>query len=209
MSGAALHEPWRSLRRQREAASFGTWVFLAGEALFFGGLILAFLATRVRYPEAFATAARETDVVLGTVNTALLLTSSLTAAVAAEAARAGLRRPVLWGFGLTLALGLGFLGVKGIEYAADFGKYLVPGPGFALRETPPAQLFFAFYWVMTGLHALHMAAGLALLGLFLVQAARRTRPLASPAYEAGVLYWHLVDVVWVFLYPLLYLAGRA
>lgn len=205
---AALREPWDSLRRQREAASFGTWVFLGSEALLFAALILAFAANRALHPEAFAIAGRETNVAYGAANTLVLLTSSLTMAVGAEAARAGLRTLALRALGLTLALGLAFLAIKGFEWREDIREHLWPGPGFKL-ENPEAQLFFALYWIMTGLHALHLAGGIGAVGWLSWQAWRRDRPLRSPAFEAAALYWHLVDVVWVFLYPLLYLGGRA
>ncbi|WP_342452802.1 cytochrome c oxidase subunit 3 [Pararoseomonas indoligenes] len=207
MSGA-LREPWRSLRRQREAAAFGTWIFLGGEAMLFAGLILAFAVMRALHPAGFILAGRETEVALGTANTAILLTSSLTMAVAAEAARAELRRATLWGMGLTLALGAAFLAVKGFEWSSDLEKHLFPGDGFALAE-PSAQIFFALYWIMTSLHAMHMLGGMTVVAWLGWQAWRRARPLRSPAFEAAALYWHLVDIVWIVLYPLLYLGGRA
>lgn len=208
MSGGALREPWHSLRRQREAASFGMWLFLASEALLFGGLILAFIATRWFHPAAFAAAGREADIVYGTANTLLLLTSSLTVAVGAQAARAGLPRLAGRALGLTLALGLAFLCLKGLEWRADLAKGLWPGPGFAL-EQPAARFAFAFYWLLTGLHGLHLLGGLSAIAWLAGQAALGRRPWRSPAFEAAALYWHLIDVVWVFLYPLLYLDGRA
>ena len=214
MSGAAaatqpdaLREPWGSIRRQREAASFGTWVFLASEALLFSGLILAFAFNRATHPDAFLAAGRETDVVFGTANTLVLLTSSLTMAVGAEAARAGARRWALPALALTVLLGLAFLTIKGFEWRQDFHEHLFPGAGFKLDQ-PAAQLFFALYWCMTALHGLHVTGGLALISFLTWQGWRGARPLDSPAYEAAALYWHLVDIVWVFLYPLLYLGGR-
>lgn len=208
MSASALHKPWHSPRREREAAQFGTWVFLGSEMMFFGGALLAYAWYRSLWPEAFAAAGRETDIVLGTANTALLLTSSLTMAAAAEGARAGLRRLVLWALVLTAALGLAFLVVKGFEYRADIEKHLVPGSGFGLPD-PRTQIFFGVYWLLTGVHALHLAIGMGLVTVMLVGAWRGTRPLASPAYEGVGLYWHLVDLVWIVLFPLLYLVGRA
>src|SRR4051812_12966497 len=146
---AILREPWRSLPRQREAATLGIWAFLASELLFFGALILAYAICRIEHPVAFMAAARETDVVYGTVNTALLLTSSLTMAMAAQAADdRGNQRAIAALLGVTAALGGAFLVIKGLEYAEDIDKGLVPGPGFALSQ-PGAQLFFALYWVMT------------------------------------------------------------
>jgi cytochrome c oxidase subunit III len=215
----ALREPWLSLHRQRQAAGFGMWVFLASEALFFGGLLLTYAAYRTLYPDAFAAAARETNIVFGTVNTAVLLTSSLTMAAAAEAAEAAeaapsaaaadrLRRLVLHCLAATACLGLAFLVVKGFEYAEDIREHLVPGAGFKLDD-PRAQVFFAFYWVSTVVHAIHLSVGIGVVTTLAVQAWRGTRSLASPAFEGAALFWHLVDIIWIFLYPLLYLPGRA
>jgi cytochrome c oxidase subunit 3 len=209
-SDLALREPWESLPRQREAATFGIWIFLASELLFFGGLFLGYTVCRVLYPHAFAEAGRETDIWYGTVNTAVLLTSSLTMAVAAGAGEAGLRRTALWCFGATIALGAAFLIFKGFEYNEDLIERLWPGPGFKLQEEPAAQLFFAFYWVMTGLHAVHLTIGMCLIGRLWFLTYRRRLPLEkSPQVEVTALYWHLIDVIWIFLYPILYLGGRA
>jgi cytochrome c oxidase subunit 3 len=208
MSGAALHKPWRSPRREREASEFGLWVFLGSEIMFFSCALTGYAVYRVLWPEAFAAAGREANILYGTLNTALLLTSSLTMAAAAEGARAELRRLTLVCLGLTLALGLAFLVVKGLEYAEDIEKHLVPGPGFRLAE-PQAQVFFAFYWLLTGVHALHMTIGLGIVSTLLAQAWRGSRPLRSPAFEGAGLYWHFVDLVWIILYPLLYLMGRS
>jgi len=208
-AAAARHKPWRSLRREREAASFGTWIFIGSEAMFFAGALLGYAVYRTLWPEAFAEAGRETNLVYGTVNTALLLTSSLTMAVAAEGARARLRRLTLICLAATAVLGLAFLVVKGLEYREDIHKHLVPGPGFKLAGTPAAQIFFAFYWLATGVHALHLSIGIVIVGTLLVQAWRGASPLASPAFESAGLYWHFVDLVWIFLYPLLYLVGRS
>ncbi|RYJ04508.1 MAG: cytochrome c oxidase subunit 3 family protein [Acetobacteraceae bacterium] len=205
---AALHKPWRSLRRERESAAFGTWVFIASEAMFFGAALLAYAIYRSLWPEAFAVAARETGIAYGTLNTALLLTSSLTMAAAAEGARAGLRRLALGCLAATVALGLAFLAVKGLEYREDIHKHLLPGADFRLAE-PQAQIFFAFYWLLTGVHALHLSIGIGIAALLMIQAWRGSRPLASPGFEALGLYWHFVDLVWIFLYPLLYLGGRS
>ncbi|MDB5413242.1 MAG: cytochrome [Rubritepida sp.] len=204
----ALREPWRSLRRQREGVALGMWAFLGSEAMLFSALILALIAGRYLHGAAFAAASRETDIVYGTANTAILLTSSLTMAIAAEAAEAKLRRLALWGLAATLALGLGFLALKGLEWAEDIERHLWPGVGFAL-EAPASRLFFALYWIMTALHAVHVLAGLCLIAVMMVRLARRPATLESPALEATALYWHLVDCVWIFLFPLLYLGGRA
>jgi cytochrome c oxidase subunit 3 len=205
---AALQKPWRSLRRQREGATFGIWVFIGSEVMFFGAALLAYAVYRSLWPDAFAAAARETNITYGTVNTALLLTSSLTMAAAAEGARAGLRRLTLLCLAASVAFGIGFLVVKGFEYHEDITKHLVPGAGFRLDQ-PQAQIFFAFYWLLTGVHAVHLSTGIGIASTLAVQGWRGSRPLASPAFEALGLYWHFVDLVWVFLYPLLYLVGRS
>jgi len=204
-----LHEPWPSLERQKVAVSFGMWVFIASEVLFFGGLFLAYLHGRAHWPQGWAEAARRTDVALGTVNTALLLTSSALAALAALCARHAPRRalvaPLL---AATALLGLAFLGLKGVEWHDDWRKGLVPGPGFALAEVAGAQLFYVLYFVMTGLHGLHMVAGVAALGTLAHGWRRRRAWVDERRVEVGALYWHFVDIVWIFLYPLLYLVDR-
>lgn len=206
---AVLKEPWRDLARQREGATFGIWLFLASELLFFGALILAYTVCRIENPQAFAAAARETDIWYGTINTAILMTSSLTMAVAAQSADADLRRMALWCLATTAALGLAFLVVKGCEYAEDIEKHLVPGADFALPQ-PAAQLFFALYWLMTGLHAVHLTIGIALVSrLCLLGSCRRLTLRENPEVEVTALYWHLVDVIWIVLYPLIYLTGRS
>lgn len=205
-----LKEPWHDLARQREAATFGLWVFLASELLFFGGLILAYTVYRVGAPQAFAAAARETDIWYGTINTAVLLTSSLTMAVAAQSAEeGGARRRIVRCLTATAALGLIFLVLKGFEYAEDIRNGLVPGPGFALEERA-AQLFFALYWVMTGVHAVHLTIGIGLVSrLALLGWRDRLQLTNNPEVEATALYWHLVDIIWIVLYPLIYLPGRS
>lgn len=215
---ARLREPWSDLEtdhetafaRQRNGATFGIWVFLASEALFFGALFLTYTATRLAHPEAFAAAGRETNIVYGTLNTAILLTSSLTMAVASQAAEKGLfRRLTLWCLAATAALGLAFLVVKGFEYREDIEKHLVPGAHFALMQAP-AQLFFAFYWLVTVVHAIHLSIGIGLVARLIVKGRRDPDFLKeNPQVEVTALYWHLVDLVWVFLYPMLYLPGRS
>ncbi|GJE26654.1 cytochrome c oxidase subunit 3 [Methylobacterium organophilum] len=213
-----LREPWdelalpeaQALARQRAGAAFGIWVFLASEVLFFGALFLLYAALRLEHSQAFLAAARETNLVYGTINTVLLLTSGLGAAVAAQAAEDGrLRRMTLWCLAATLALGLAFLVVKGLEYREDIERHLVPGARFALPEGP-AQLFFGFYWLSTVLHAIHLSIGLGLLARLLWKGAREPDFLVgNPQVEVATLYWGFVDLVWIFLYPVLYLAGRA
>jgi cytochrome c oxidase subunit 3 len=204
-----LRPPWKELTRQREGATFGIWVFLASELLFFGSLLLLYTAYRVANSDVFIIAGRETDLWYGTVNTAVLMTSSLTMAVAAQAAEADMRRLAIWGLGATVVLGLMFLVFKGFEYAEDVEKHLVPGAYFALKE-PAAQIFFALYWIMTAVHAIHLSIGLGLVGrLAIFGALRRVELRENPQVEVTALYWHLVDVIWIILYPLIYLMGRS
>jgi cytochrome c oxidase subunit 3 len=208
---ALLREPWFDFGRQREAGKFGIWVFLASETLFFGALMLTYTVCRIEHPDAFAAAGRETNIWYGTINTALLLTSSLTMAVAAQAAEAPvrLRRLVVACLIATALLGIAFIVIKGFEYKEDIDKHLVPGSGFALPQAG-AQLFYGFYWLVTSVHAIHLSIGIALVGrLFWVLIRRELPAKDNPEIEVTALYWHLVDIVWIFLYPLIYLPGRA
>ena len=206
---AFLRPPWESLDRQHLAVSFGMWVFLSGEILLFAGLFAGYAVYRDVHPAGFLAAARQTDIMFGTVNTAILMTSSLSLAVAGRAAHVRLFGAARLLVLVTMALGLVFLVLKGFEYRADIERHLVPGPDFPLPQ-PGAMLFFSLYWVMTGIHALHVSGGLAALGRLLI--ASRNNPAwlsGSASEEATALYWHLVDVIWIILYPLLYLAGRS
>ena len=204
---SALREPWPDLTRQREAVTFGVWAFLASEVLFFGGLFLGYTVYRNLYPEAFLTAARETDIFYGTLNTAILLTSSLTMAVAERGAQGGFRRMALWCLAATALLGVAFLISKGFEYHDDIAKGLIPGPNFPLHPAQ-TQIFWAFYWVMTGVHAIHLTIGVGIVTTVMVLLWLRNTLPESPTFEGVALYWHLVDVIWVILLPLLYLVGR-
>ena len=204
----ALHEPWPSLNRQKEAVSFGVWVFLASEVLFFGGLFLAYTLYRNIYPHGFVAAARETEIFFGTFNTAVLMTSSLTMAVAVRAAESDMRRLTFWCLVATAALGVVFLVAKGFEYHDDIVNRLVPGPNFKLHEQG-AEIFWAFYWIATGVHAIHLTVGIVIVGTVAAMLHWRSVPLVGPKYEGVALYWHLVDIIWIILLPLLYLVGRA
>jgi cytochrome c oxidase subunit III len=197
--------------QQREAASLGMWVFLVTEVMFFGGLFLAYVVYRWSFPRAFAAASRELDIVLGTTNTAVLIASSLTMALAVRSAQRGKRRPLVLFLLLTMVLGSAFLGIKTYEYHHKFVEGLVPGAAFHFEgpEAAHAEIFFCLYFAMTGLHALHMIIGLGVLAVMLVLGARgRFGPLYHNPVECSGLYWHFVDIVWIFLFPLLYLVGR-
>ena len=206
-----IREPWWQFSRQREAGKFGIWVFLASEVLFFGALMLTYAVCRIEHSAAFAAAGRETNVWYGTINTAVLLTSSLTMAVAAQSAasRQPLRRLVLACLLATALLGAAFMVIKGFEYKEDIDKHLVPGAQFALPQAG-AQLFYGLYWLVTGVHAVHLSIGIALVCRLVLLGYRRKIQLGqNPQIEVTALYWHLVDIVWIFLYPLIYLPGRS
>jgi cytochrome c oxidase subunit 3 len=213
---AAAHHPalahhFEDLGQQKEAATLGMWVFLVTEVLFFGGLFLAYCVYRTWYPDAFAAASRELDVVLGSVNTGVLITSSLTMALAVHAAETGKRRQLLLFLLATMILGGVFLGVKGFEYYHKVVEHHVPGENFVFEADylGHAQIFFSLYFVMTGLHALHMVIGLGILAWMLWWSYRGTITPEYPSpIEISGLYWHFVDIVWIFLFPLLYLLGR-
>jgi cytochrome c oxidase subunit 3 len=203
-----LREPWEELHRQREAATFGMWLFLMSEMLFFGGLFLAFAFSRALNMQAFVAAARETNLVYGGGNTFVLVTSSLTITLASRAADLGRGRLAARLLTATAALCVAFLVIKGFEYRDDIERHLLPGTDFRLSEVA-AQLFFGFYWVMTGIHAIHLAVGVGLVSrLAWLLAGERISP-ATPQIEAASLFWHLVDAFWIVLFPLLYVASRA
>jgi cytochrome c oxidase subunit III len=205
MQREGLQHHFHDIAQQERASSLGMWVFLAQEMLFFGGLFAGYTVYRLLHAEAFAEASRSLDVVLGGINTAVLIGSSLTVVFAVSASRAGatveLRR---WLLG-TIALGAVFLAIKAVEYAHKIHEGHVPGPGF--RGAPAEQLFFSFYFAMTGMHALHMIVGIGILAV-LVGRARQLGPERRAVVENFGLYWHFVDIVWIFLFPLLYLVGR-
>jgi cytochrome c oxidase subunit 3 len=214
-SSAATAEHWahqfESFDHQKEVSLLGMWVFLTTEILFFGGMFLAYSIYRHAYPGAFAAASHEMIVWAGTINTTVLITSSLTMALAVHAAAAGQRRALLLFLTITILLGFVFLGIKAYEYRTEYLEHHLPGSGFQF-EAPyaqPAQIFFSLYFMMTGLHALHMVIGI---GIMLVMMWLSWRGTITAAYSSPIeisgLYWHFVDIVWIFLFPLLYLVGR-
>jgi cytochrome c oxidase subunit 3 len=195
-----------------ELNRLGIWVFLASEVMFFGGLFLLYIVYRYMFPQAFAEASLHLDVVLGSINTGILLTSSFTMALAVNAVQRGQRRALILFLVLTMILGLAFLGIKGLEYLHKFQENLYPGGIFAYEGPQPlqARLFFSLYFGMTGLHAAHMLIGILVMGIlaFLAWRGRFSELEYAPIEMAG-LYWHFVDIVWIFLFPLLYLIHRA
>jgi cytochrome c oxidase subunit 3 len=197
--------------QQRDAATLGMWAFLANEVMFFGGLFTLYAVYRTLNPDGFAHASHHLDVTLGTINTAVLITSSLTMALAVWASQMGRRRMLLCCIALTAALGAVFLGIKGYEYWHKWHEHLVPGPYFRWSgpEAATAELFYSLYFALTGLHALHMVVGLGIMAWLLWMAwAGRVGPAYHTPVEISGLYWHFVDIVWIFLFPLLYLIGR-
>ena len=193
---------------QREGVGLGMWIFLASEMLFFGGLFVSYAVYRSFNEDAFRLASAHTQILYGSINTALLLTSSLTMTIALRAATAELRSLTLVCLGVTAALGIVFLACKGLEYREDLKEHLFPGPNFPL--SPPAtQIFWGLYWVMTGVHAVHLSVGIGVVLFVFVLFRRRVVPLQGSTMEGVALYWHFVDSVWIVLYPLLYLGGRS
>jgi cytochrome c oxidase subunit 3 len=207
-----LQHHFDDMEQQKEASTFGMWVFLVTEILFFGGLFLAYTIYRARFRGVFAEASGHLNVTLGGLNTLVLIASSLTMALAIWSAQVNKRKLIVVFLLITMALGSTFLVVKYFEYAEKFHHHLVPGPDFEQDYPGPnreqAQVFFALYFCMTGLHALHMIVGLSLLTYLLVPSwkGRYTSEWHNPLECCG-LYWHFVDIVWIFLFPLLYLIG--
>jgi cytochrome c oxidase subunit 3 len=213
LADAHAHHPKQqhhffSMEQQLEASILGMWVFLVTEIMFFGGLFMAYLVYRHAYPDAFLKGSNELNVYLGGLNTAVLICSSLTMALAVRSSQVGSRAGLLVNLVLTILLGSTFLVVKYFEYAAKFEHHLVPGPHFDPTLPYGTQLFFSLYFIMTGIHALHMVAGI---GLMLIILGMSWKGKFSPEYyfpvEISGLYWHFVDIVWIFLFPLLYLLG--
>jgi cytochrome c oxidase subunit 3 len=207
---AAVAHHFEDLEQQREANLLGMWTFLATEVLFFGGLFTVYMVYRAAYGQPFAAASHHLDIVLGTINTWVLLTSSLTVALAVHYAQLQRRREPAGLLALTLGLGLIFLVIKGLEYYHKFEENLVPGLNFQWAEgdAGPAQLFFSLYFVMTGLHAVHMIIGIAVAAVMAWFAWHGRYVAEYMPVELFGLYWHFVDIVWIFLFPLLYLINR-
>jgi cytochrome c oxidase subunit III len=197
--------------QQREVVTLGMWAFLITEVMMFGGLFLGYAVYRAKYPLAFIEGSHHLDIGLGAFNTVVLICSSLTMALAVHAAQLDRRKGTVLFLLLTILLGSVFLGVKVIEYTSKWEQNLVPGTHFAFPDpqaSEQVELFYSFYFAMTGLHAVHMIVGVALLGILAVLAWRGK--FSSKYYqpvEMSGLYWHFVDIVWIFLFPLLYLIG--
>lgn len=232
ISHPALQHHFETLEQQREAGTLGMWVFLVTEIMFFGGMFFAYTLYRTKFPEAFASASNHLSLQLGAINTVVLILSSLTMALAVYSAQIGKRRNLILFLVLTIGLGTTFLGIKAVEYRDKYVDHLIPGklipgnpfnpavaaPGdhdeHKLHLLPGAtvknvEMFYWIYFAMTGMHAIHMIIGVALLSVLLYFAWRgRYGPEYHNPVEISGLYWHFVDIIWIFLFPLLYLLGR-
>jgi len=218
--GPELRHHFASVEQQRDAASLGMWLFLATEIMFFGGLFLAYLVYRMWYYNEFAAGSRSLDITLGTVNTMVLICSSLTVALGVRAAQMGKRMLLVILLVLTLIFGLAFLGIKGVEWYQKYAEHHIPGHSFdasdLAKDYPQLpidqahdQIYFSLYFAMTGLHALHMIIGVGIFSFLLFYAWKgRYTPEYHTPVEIGGLYWHFVDIVWIYLFPLLYLIDR-
>lgn len=240
--GPELQHHFATAAQQKEAATLGMWVFLVTEVMLFGGIFMAYAVYRWAFPDIWAEAAYHLNTPLGTINTVVLLVSSLSVALAVSAAEAGKRTRVIQLLVVTMLLGLAFLGLKAYEYSEKFShcagystpaawvtnsnqhsvyECLVPGRAFLFPadkttgqsnaptvagQPTPHQLFFLLYFIATGLHAVHMLIGLSIMGylVFITWRGTISSTYFTPV-EIGGLYWHLIDIVWVFLFPLFYL----
>jgi cytochrome c oxidase subunit 3 len=207
-----LQHHFDDMGQQAEASTLGMWVFLVTEIMFFGGLFMAYLVYRHASPMGFQEASHHLNLYWGAANTVILIVSSLTMALAVRAAQTSqpAKTQVFW-LVWTMILGAAFLGIKAIEYTDKFTHHTVPGPFFQWDGLypKPAEQFYSLYFAMTGLHALHMVIGLGIMAVITYMARRKTfdSEYYTPVEVAG-LYWHFVDIVWIFLFPLLYLIGR-
>ena len=211
----ALRVQFDTAEQQKDASTLGMWIFLITEIMFFGGMFAAYTIYRNWYPNVFAIASSSLNAKIGAANTCILLFSSFTMVMAVRAGQLGKQKAIVWFLILTLIFGFAFLGVKAIEWNEKFEEHHIPGQaafhleGLSAGEQGHAQLFFSLYFAMTGLHALHMVIGAGIL-LFLILQARKgvyTADYYTPVDVAG-LYWHFVDIIWIFLFPLLYLIDR-
>jgi cytochrome c oxidase subunit III len=217
----ALRHHFADMQQQKNAASLGMWLFLVTEIMFFGGMFCAYLIYRLSYFNAFAAGSQQLSIAMGATNTAVLIVSSVTVVLAVKAAEAGKRKLLVAYLVVTVLLGMTFLVIKGFEYKEKFEKHHVPGASFSFTEkfddngqqipvnSKQAELFFSLYFAMTGMHALHMIIGCGLFtGLtILAWKGHYTNGYSTPIENAG-LYWHLVDIIWIYLFPLLYLISR-
>jgi len=207
----SLHEHYANLSQQADASKLGMWIFLATEVMFFGGMITGYVAYRNAYPAAFEAGSVHMLFLAGTLNTAILITASLFVALAVHAARQGRNKALVWFLAISMFLGICFLAIKGYEYYDHYVEHKVPTRSFQWDgpDARHAEMFFVLYFFLTGFHAIHMIVGVSILAV-IVYFARKGR--YTPEYhnpvENAALYWHFVDIVWIFLYPMLYLVGH-
>jgi cytochrome c oxidase subunit III len=207
----ALQHHFETLEQQKEASTLGMWIFIIQEVMFFGGLLMAYFLYRVWYHEAWVEGSQELDILLGGINTVVLIGSSLTMALAVRSAQVGSKKGTVNWLLLTMVLGTVFLVIKFFEYKHKFDLNHVPGANFVFEGPNAAQvqIFISLYFALTGLHALHMVIGFALLAVIAWMAHKdRFSPEWYTPVEMSGLYWHFVDIVWIFLFPLLYLVDR-
>lgn len=199
---------YEDLRHQSDTALIGMWLFLATEILFFGGFFFLYAVARLQDPSGFALGGHKANLLLGTINTVLLMSSSATLTVAERAIKAEWRRAARVAIVATLILGTAFLAVKGFEYHEDLSEHLFPTvPGFPFTAVGAIR-FWSFYWLITLIHAVHLTIGLAFVARLLWLDRLGTLGPRWMVAEVTTLYWHLVDIVWLLLWPLLYLVGR-
>ena len=208
-----LHEQYEDIDQQNESYVVGMWAFLVTEVMFFGALFVTYVLYRTRYQHDFWVSHLETNTTLGAINTTVLLTSSLSMALAVRASMLKERPKVLAGLAVTLLGAVTFLVIKYFEYIEKFAHHHYPGPSFI----PPAgasrggsEIFFSMYFAMTGLHGIHVVIGIIAIGT-LIYLWLRKRPIITEDYiptELVGLYWHFVDLVWIFLFPLYYLIPK-
>ncbi len=214
----ALQHHFADMEQQKETSTLGMWMFLLTEVMFFGGLFCAYLVYRATYYHAFVEGSQKMNITLGAVNTAVLICSSLSMALGVRAAQTGKTKLMIVLLLITILFGFGFLGIKAVEYHEHWTNHEFPGPNFHFETGDPAhpatdplhtEIYFSLYWAMTGLHATHMVVGVILVGWIVLVGLRGA---FSPEYynpvEVVGLYWHFVDLVWIYLFPLLYLISK-
>jgi cytochrome c oxidase subunit 3 len=208
---SAVEHQFDDMQQQRDAAFTGMWIFLSTEVLFFGGVFFAYAIYRMLYYDAFVEGSRELSIAMGGINTGVLLCSSLCMALAVNSAQNGRTHQLVIRLTLTAIIGAVFLGIKFMEYYEHYKDHLVPGLNFNYPGPHATQvkLFMAFYFILTGMHAVHMLVGMGVLISLTILAARGKYSAEYYApVDIGGLYWHFVDIVWVFIFPLLYLVKR-
>ncbi len=209
---AFLSEQFETVEQQRDTRTLGMWVFLMTELMLFGVLFLSYTIFRFSYPDAFSIGSNRLDTNLGALNTAVLIISSLMMVFAVQSAQTGSRRGMALFLLLTMAFGIVFMGIKGVEYYHHYVDRLAPGVAFdyAGPQAHGVELFMFLYFVMTGVHAIHMTIGIIVVGIMLIRTwLGSVSPVFWTPVEQTGLYWHFVDIIWIFLFPLLYLIRPA